>query len=215
MCGNGCCQGKVHACVLSEWEVDWGQTLALCPSYNDAQVCKRLFKSAREIVRVCEWVMNSCYTFACIALYCYLWPPFPSSPFQCILGFVLCGSRPKGDVWALQWGQGLPWLCKWHAEPATTMWNYLFLTICIRDRYVHTSYHYQQGPKEHLGLQFKVWCFRDLMYDRRFSIEIVCVITYLEFVDAVVCWDIHIFSRTAPHGGQRSGSAMKHPPRSW
>lgn len=47
-------------------------TLALCPSSNDAQVCKRWFKSAREIVRVCEWVMNSCYTLACIALFANL-----------------------------------------------------------------------------------------------------------------------------------------------
>lgn len=46
-----------------------GVTLPLCPSYNDAQVCKRQFKSAREIVSVCEWVMNSCHTFACIALF--------------------------------------------------------------------------------------------------------------------------------------------------
>jgi len=46
-----------------------GVTLALCPSYKDAQVYERRFESAVEIVRVCEWVMNSWYTYACIALF--------------------------------------------------------------------------------------------------------------------------------------------------
>lgn len=57
--------------VYSEWVRGWlrGSTLALCPSHSDAQVCERQLKSAGEIVKVCEWVMNSCYTFACIALF--------------------------------------------------------------------------------------------------------------------------------------------------
>lgn len=75
-------------CVCVFWESERlieGVTLALCPSYNDAQVHERQFKSAREIVRVCEWVMNSCYTFACVTLYGNFWP-------LCVSHLLLCFS---------------------------------------------------------------------------------------------------------------------------
>lgn len=32
--------------------------------------------------------------------------------WQCFLGPVLCCSREKRHMWALQWSQGLPWLCE-------------------------------------------------------------------------------------------------------
>lgn len=128
----------VCVCVCFEWVRGWlrGSTLALCPSYSEAQVYKRQFKSAREIVSVFEWVMNSCYTFACIALFANLWP---LPPFQCILGFVLCGSRPKGDMRALQWGQGLPWLRKWQKNTLYSLWNQVFVSLygCLKQACKH------------------------------------------------------------------------------
>lgn len=133
---------SVRVCLYFEWVRGWlrGTTLALCPSYSDTQVYKRQFKSAREIVRVCEWVMNSCYTFASIALFSNLWPLHsPPTPFQCILGFVLCGSRPKGDMRALQRGKGLPWLCKWLKTLFTLCGiRYLYLYMFAWDMHVNT-----------------------------------------------------------------------------
>lgn len=125
----------VFVCLYFEWVRGW-LTLTLCPSYNDTQVYKRQFKSAMEIVSVCQWVMNSCYTFASIALCGNLWPlhfPPPPSTFQCILGFVLCSSRPKGDMWALQRGKGLPWLCKWQKTLCT-----LFFFTCLLETHVNS-----------------------------------------------------------------------------
>ena len=58
--------------------------MALCPSYSDTQVYKRQCKSAGEIVRVCEWHMNSCYTFAlllCLVTFDLSTLPSPFSVF--------------------------------------------------------------------------------------------------------------------------------------
>lgn len=98
-CGSVC----ACVCVLSEWDVDWGgSTQALCPSYSDTQVYKRQCKSAREIVRVCEWVMNSCYTFASIALFGNLWPlhslPPPPQPHFSVFWDLYCAAPDRRET---------------------------------------------------------------------------------------------------------------------